>query len=71
MYKQRDILLIPIAFTDLSSNKRRPVVIISNNNCNTISPDIVVAAITSNISFHNDFCIDIDSSNIEKGKLPL
>ena len=32
MYKQRDIIIIPIPFTDLSSNKKRPVVIISNNN---------------------------------------
>ena len=31
MYNQRDIVHIPIPFTDLSSNKRRPVIIISND----------------------------------------
>lgn len=31
MPKQGDILLIPIPFTDLSSHKRRPVIVISND----------------------------------------
>jgi mRNA interferase MazF len=32
--EQGDILLIPIPFTDLSSQKRRPVIVISNNEYN-------------------------------------
>ena len=36
-----DIVLIPIPFTDLSSQKRRPVIIIKTK-------DIVVVAMTSN-----------------------
>jgi len=31
MPEQGDIVLIPIPFTDLSSNRRRPVIVISNN----------------------------------------
>ena len=31
MYKQGEILLIPIPFSDLSSNKKRPVLVISND----------------------------------------
>ena len=49
MYKQGEIILIPIPFTDLSSNKKRPVLILSNDNYNKMTDDIIVAAITSNI----------------------
>lgn len=32
MPKQGDIVLIPVPFTDLSSTKRRPVIVVSNDN---------------------------------------
>lgn len=50
MHKQGDILLIPIPFTDLISSKKRPVLVLSNNNYNLKTNDIIVAAITSNIT---------------------
>ena len=50
MPKQGDILLIPIPFTDLSSNKRRPVIVISNNDYNRKTADIVVVGMTSKSS---------------------
>ena len=48
MPDQGDIVLIPIPFTDLSSQKRRPVIVISNDGYNQATPDIVVVAMTSN-----------------------
>ncbi|ABU57609.1 type II toxin-antitoxin system PemK/MazF family toxin [Roseiflexus castenholzii] len=45
---QGDIVLIPIPFTDLSSQKRRPVIIISNDHYNQTAADMVVVAMTSN-----------------------
>jgi len=49
MHNQGDILLIPIPFSDLTSSKRRPVLVLSNDKYNSITNDIIVAAITSNI----------------------
>ena len=49
MYKQGEIVLIPVPFSDLSSTKRRPVMILSNSEYNKLTDDIIVAAITSNI----------------------
>jgi mRNA interferase MazF len=48
MPEQGDIVLVPVPFTDLSSQKRRPVIVISNNAYNRASPDALVVAMTSN-----------------------
>ncbi|NJM48709.1 MAG: type II toxin-antitoxin system PemK/MazF family toxin [Alkalinema sp. RU_4_3] len=47
---QGEIILIPVPFTDLSSQKRRPVIIASNNLYNQSSRDMLVVAMTSNLS---------------------
>lgn len=47
MPEQGDIVLVPVPFTDLSSQKRRPVIVISNDAYNRTSSDIVVVAMTS------------------------
>jgi mRNA interferase MazF len=48
MPNQGEIVLIPVPFTDLSSQKRRPVIVISNDVYNRRSPDMVMVAMTSN-----------------------
>jgi len=68
MYKQGDIVLIPIPFTDLTSQKRRPVIVISNNRYNQKTGDIIVAAMTSNPA-ETDYSFTISSSDLEKGTL--
>jgi hypothetical protein len=41
MYRQGDILLIPIPFSDLTSHKKRPVLVLSNDDYNSRTEDIV------------------------------
>jgi mRNA interferase MazF len=48
MPDQGAIVLIPVPFTDLSSHKRRPVIVISNDDYNCRSPDVIVVGMTSN-----------------------
>lgn len=69
MFKQRDIVLIPLPFSDLSSTKQRPVVVISNDDYNSKTEDIVVMAITSNIE-HLEYELPVSTNNLEVGTLP-
>jgi mRNA interferase MazF len=68
MPKQGDILLIPIPFTDLSSKKRRPVIVISNDQYNRKTSDVIVVAMTSNPQV-TDSSLSISSSDLVEGAL--
>ena len=68
MPEQGDIVLIPVPFADLSSTKRRPVIIASNDDYNQQRRDIVVVAMTSNPSAGR-YAFTISSSDLERGKL--
>jgi mRNA interferase MazF len=46
--EQGDVVLVPVPFTDLASQKRRPVIVVSNDAYNRQSADVVVVAMTSN-----------------------
>jgi len=68
IYKQGEIVLIPVPFSDLSSTKRRPVMILSNSEYNKLTDDIIVAAITSNIRGMNREVI-FDNEDMEVGAI--
>jgi len=68
MPEQGDIVLIPIPFTDLSSQKRRPVIVNSNNQYDAKRRDVVVVAMTSNPQ-PTDYSFLISSSDLVKGTL--
>ena len=68
MPDQGDILLVPIPFADLLSQKRRPVIVVSNNVYNQKTTGFVVVAMTSNPA-EADYSFTITSSNLEKGAL--
>jgi len=48
-YKCGDVVLLPFPFTDLSTTKQRPALIISSDWYNDNRNDIIVVAITSHI----------------------
>jgi len=68
MPEQGDILLIPVPFTDLSSQKQRPVVVISIDNYNNKHLDIVVVAMTSNPS-EDEYSFMVENVDLLKGIL--
>jgi mRNA interferase MazF len=48
-FKQGQIVLIPFPFTDLTTTKQRPALIISSDHYNSTHPDVILAAITSQV----------------------
>ena len=68
-YKQREIVLVPFPYSDLSSSKKRPALIISNNNYNATFDDVIVCVITSNL-FKDEFSLSLNNSDLEYGILP-
>jgi mRNA interferase MazF len=68
-YKQREIILVPFPYSDLSSSKRRPVLVVSNDDYNQHFQDVVVCVITSNL--HTDeYSVELGNSDLEIGVLP-
>ena len=50
VYRQGDIVLVSFPFTDLTSTKRRPALVLSPDPFNAAGEDLVLAAVTSHIT---------------------
>lgn len=68
MPDQRDIVLIPVPFTDLTSQKKRPVIVISNDAYNGATADVVVVAMTSNPTA-GPYSFLLTDADLESGRL--
>ncbi|MBI3623732.1 type II toxin-antitoxin system PemK/MazF family toxin [Candidatus Pacearchaeota archaeon] len=68
MIEQKDLLLVPFPFSDQSSRKVRPVIVISNDEFNQHSEDILVVGVTSNVS-KDKYSVKLDNKDLEEGKL--
>lgn len=68
MFEQGEIVIVPIPFTNLTSNKRRPALVISLKHYNYITDDLIVMAITSNLT-DKEYCININNYDMETGDL--
>ncbi len=69
MYKQRQIVLVPFPYSDLSGNKRRPVLIVSNDAYNKAFNDVLVCVITSNLR-KDEYSVTLSNDDLEIGVLP-
>ncbi|MFA4953391.1 MAG: type II toxin-antitoxin system PemK/MazF family toxin [Candidatus Pacearchaeota archaeon] len=68
MIEQKELLLVPFPFSDQSGKKIRPVIVISNNEFNKYSDDVIVVGVTSNI-LKDKYTINLTNKNLEEGKL--
>ena len=68
MTEQKDLLLVPFPFSDHSGRKVRPVIVISNNEFNSYSDDVIVVGVTSNIS-KDKYTINLTNNELDEGKL--
>jgi len=70
MYRQGEILIIPVPFTDLTAQKKRPVLVLSTSHYNNIVDDIIVAAITSNVD-NKPYIVPLTNNDLASGKLAM
>jgi len=68
---QRDIVITRFPFTDLTTAKRRPVLVVSNNAINKgkRNLDFIGLALTSKIR-SGPYAIQVDNNDLEAGSLP-
>lgn len=60
-----DIVLVPFPFTNYFNSKPRPALVISGATFNKKSLDVILVALTSNISVTTDYAVKILSSTPE------
>ena len=68
-YRQGDIVLVAFPFTDLTSTKRRPALVLSPDSFNAAGEDLVLAAVTSHITGDPN-AVHLRRSDFAEGGLP-
>ena len=68
-YRQGDIVLVSFPFTDLTSSKRRPALILSPDSFNAAGEDLVLAAVTSHMT-DDPNAVDLWRGDFAAGGLP-
>ena len=66
--RQREIYLLPFPFSDFSSQKIRPAVVLSHNKFNNSSKDVIVCGITSQIK-QSPYSLTITTQSLQEGEL--
>lgn len=68
MISQREIILLSFPFSDLRTSKVRPAIVISNNEYNNKSNDMIVVPLTTNLQ-SKDYSFVITNSDLDRGRL--
>ncbi|MGI0047075.1 MAG: type II toxin-antitoxin system PemK/MazF family toxin [Nitrosotalea sp.] len=68
-FEQGEIVFVPFPFTNLTSSKKRPVLILSRTEYNSKSLDFVCCGITSNIK-KGDHSVVVQNKDLLSGFLP-
>jgi mRNA interferase MazF len=68
-FEQGEILLISFPFSDLTTAKQRPVLVLSKKNHNDSSNDFICCGMTSNLE-NKSYSILLDRSDIQQGSIP-
>jgi mRNA interferase MazF len=66
-FKEGDIVVVDLPFSDLTGSKLRPVIVLSKENVNAFSSDIVVAKITGT-ELKSIPQLSLENSDLEEGK---
>ncbi|MBI2548681.1 type II toxin-antitoxin system PemK/MazF family toxin [Candidatus Woesearchaeota archaeon] len=66
--KQKEIVLLPYPFSDLTGKKVRPAVIVSNDAFNKKSADCIMVPLTTVIK-DEPYSIEIDQQDLSSGRL--
>lgn len=66
--KQKDLVLLPVPFSDFSSMKVRPAIVVSNDNINTSSDDVMLVPLTSVLK-EVPYSVSITQDSLSEGRL--
>ena len=69
LFRQGEILIVPFPFSNLSSIRQRPVLILSNSEYNKTSNYLVTCGITSNLK-DTKYSVLIDNESLLEGNIP-
>ncbi len=67
-FRQGDVILVPLPFTDLKAAKQRPALIISNDSHNSKVEDLVISGITTNLS-DEEYSVVIEQKDMSEGNI--
>jgi len=70
VFNQGDILIVPFPFSDLTSVRQRPVLVLSKKEYNEKCEDIVTCGITSNLK-DSKYSVLIDNPDLIEGNIPV